>query len=209
MTPLTGYLQLLDPSTLSDPLSYSATSSLILVPTESSFNSIHFIITNLRLDPSVAPSDRQFFLSGDVIGYPDDSIQIAGESFIHVEAYKVVDGIEYAIDPMQFLQPNLDPQVGIQFECNDLVTYVWGMVVDRRPISPTELEPIMIGDPLVVGVPDHEFPQPHDLILRSDDSVTSVERVQFFQSSTFIMVGPIPVQFGEYLYQGVLLLYTL
>ena len=71
-------------------------------------------------------------------------------------------------------------------------------MIDRQSIAPTELETIMIGDPLVDGVPDHEFPQPHDLVLRAEDSMTSSsESMQFFQSSTFIMVGQIPVQFGE------------
>ena len=197
MAPLTGYFQLLDPSTLPTPLSYDPTNSLILTPTESSFNGIYFIIANLRPEPSVVSSEPRLLLSGDVIGYPDDSVLVAEESFIHVEAYRVVDGNEYAIDPTQFLQPNLDPQVGIQFECNDLVTYVGGMVVDRWAIAPTELETVLIGDPLVNGVPDHEFPQPHDLILSAEGSMTSSESVPFFQSSTFIMVGPIPVQFGE------------
>ena len=99
MAPLTGHLQLLDPSTLPAPLAYDTTSSLILTPAESSFDGIYFVISNLRLEPSVASSEPQFLLSGDLIGYPDDSVQIAGESFVHVEAYKVLDGIEYAIDP--------------------------------------------------------------------------------------------------------------
>ena len=48
------------------------------------------------------------------------------------------------------------------------------------------------------GIPRDEFPQPYDLVIESSDTITSGDTpVQFFQSSTFIMVGQIPVQFGE------------
>lgn len=51
---------------------------------------------------------------------------------------------------------------------------------------------------LHTGIPRDEFPQPHDLVIESIGTITSGNTpVQFFQSSTFIMVGQIPVQFGE------------
>ena len=52
------------------------------------------------------------------------------------------------------------------------------------------------------GIPGHEFPQPRDMVVRGGGSVTSgggrltSGEVQFFQNSTFLMVGLIPVQFG-------------
>ena len=55
------------------------------------------------------------------------------------------------------------------------------------------------------GIPGHEFPQPRDMVVRGGGSVTSgggrltSGEVQFFQNSTFLMVGPIPVQFGTLL----------
>lgn len=56
---------------------------------------------------------------------------------------------------------------------------------------------------LTIGIPDHEFPQPFDHVIQGDDVITSsvggsnITDVTFFQSSTQIMVGPIPVLFGE------------
>ncbi len=62
---------------------------------------------------------------------------------------------------------------------------------------------ILFVDKFSVGIPDHEFPQPFDQVIRGDDVITSsvggsnITDVTFFQSSTQIMVGPIPVLFGE------------
>lgn len=146
--PLSGTVQLLDSTAL--PF-YNSTSSLLLTPAESSLNGIHFVISNISPDLSVTSQPR-FYLSGDVIATPDDSIQIDGESFIHVEAYKIVEGVQYVIDPTQFLQPNLNPAVSIEFGCNDFVTYVGGVVVDRRPIASTSPDMENIGNPLVEGM---------------------------------------------------------
>ena len=70
-------------------------------------------------------------------------------------------------------------------------------MVDRRSVSPLEPELEYTGSPLVEGIPGHEFPQPHDLVFKAEESVMSADGVQFFQGSTFLMVGSIPVQFGE------------
>ncbi len=57
---------------------------------------------------------------------------------------------------------------------------------------------------LIVGIPGHEFPQPFDHVIRCDDVISSSVRgannsdVVFFRDSTLLLVGPIPVQFGEY-----------
>ena len=69
-----------------------------------------------------------------------------------MEAYKIVEGVQYVIDPTQFLQPNLNPAVSIEFGCNDFVTYVGGVVVDRRPIASTSPDMENIGNPLVEGM---------------------------------------------------------
>lgn len=153
------------------------------------------MISNIVPDSSIT-SDPRFYLTRDSFATPDSSIQYGGTSFVHIEAYKALNGTEHSMDAAIFLQPRLNPEVSIQFDCNDFVTYVGGVVVDRRDVVSEELE-TRIAAALVEGIPDHEFPQPYDLVLESDESMTSADRVQFFQSSTFLMVGSIPVQFGE------------
>ena len=69
-----------------------------------------------------------------------------------MEAYKTVDSVQYTVNPTQFLQPNLRPAVSIEFGCNDLVTYVSGVVVERRPVAGTSLDAEFIGTPLVEGM---------------------------------------------------------
>ena len=50
-----------------------------------------------------------------------------------------------------------------------------------------------------IGIPGHEFPQPRELVVRGAGTLTpSGGQVQFFSASTFLMVGPLPVQFGEW-----------
>ena len=47
-------------------------------------------------------------------------------------------------------------------------------------------------------MPNHEFPQPFDLTVREDDILTpAASSMTFLQSSTFLMVGQIPVEFGK------------
>ena len=149
VSPFSGDIRLLDPASL--PQSYNATSTLLLTPTEPSLSGLHFLISNIVPNPSLNSQPR-FFLSGDTIATSDDSIQIGGESFIHVEAFKTIEGVEHRINPTQFLQPNLSPEVSVEFGCNDFVTYIGGVVVDRRPIARTTLETEYIGNPLVEGL---------------------------------------------------------
>ncbi len=54
-----------------------------------------------------------------------------------------------------------------------------------------------------IGIPGHEFPQPTDLVLTDYGLISNIvdglnnTDIVFFQSTTFIMVGQIPVQFGK------------
>ena len=69
-----------------------------------------------------------------------------------MEAFKAIEGVEHSINPTQFLQPNLSPRVNVEFGCNDFVTYVSGVVVDRRPVARATLETDYIGNPLIEGL---------------------------------------------------------
>ena len=70
----------------------------------------------------------------------------------HVEAFKVLEGEWFRIDPTPFLQPLMGPQVNVQFDCNDVVVYVGGTVVERRALlESTDVVMEMMGNPLVQG----------------------------------------------------------
>lgn len=197
MNPLSGYAQLLDSETITDAslYGYNATGTVLLTPEDSSFSGIHFVISNIVPSTSIT-SEPQYVEAGTAVASPDTARQISGQSLIHIEAYKVLEGVEYVIDPTQFLQPVLEPVVSTSFDCNDFVTYVGGIVVERKQVLPDEPELELVGPPLVAGIPGHEFPQPHDLVLRAEESMTSIDGLQLLQGSTFLMVGDIPVQFG-------------
>ena len=49
----------------------------------------------------------------------------------------------------------------------------------------------------ISDVPNHEFPSTFDLVMRADSSVRSPSEVTYLQTSTFLMVGQVPVQFGR------------
>ena len=73
-------------------------------------------------------------------------------SFVHIEAYKMLNGEFFPLNPTQFLQPDLDMSISVQLECNDIVTYIEGMVVERRSVlSSTEVTRMQVGEPLVEG----------------------------------------------------------
>ena len=156
LTPLSANIQLFDISTLplnaqSLHVNYSAASSIIIFPEESSFNGVYFILSNINPTLSLT-LEQQFYQSGYPIATASNSQLFNGKSYVHVEAYKVLNDQVYAIDPTQFLQPDLDVNVSVQLECNDLVTYTGGMVVERRNvIASTEVSRMPVGEPLVQG----------------------------------------------------------
>ena len=169
--------------------------SILVTPAESSFSGIQFIIANI-ISSGFVSDERVLVHAGSTIGSVDTSYQIFNQTFIHVESYKTIDGTSYTIDATQFLQPNLNPKVDVVYSCNDFITFIGGAVIDRRAIVSTNAQVEHIGTPLVEQFPIHEFPQTYDLVI-STATHNSAENVEFFQSNTFLMVGPIPVQFGE------------
>ena len=156
MSPLSANIQVFDINVI--PLgaqalyvNYSSASSIIVLPEESSFNGIYFILSNVIPIASLT-TEQQFFQSGDNIATARSARLVDGKSFIHIEAFKFLDGQVFSVDPTQFLQPDLDVDVSVQFECNDLVTYVEGMVVERRNVATSaEVSRVPVGEPLVEG----------------------------------------------------------
>ena len=173
--------------------------AILLTPTEFSLDSLHFVIANINPSTDIT-STPTFIAAGKVIGEAKELYDVYG---IHVEAYKTLNNTEYSQDPTQFIPPVLDPVVNIEWDCNEITTLIKGVVVDTRTVSNSDPIKEFIGDPLInLFIPDHEFPQPYDLILEEDIDVSSTDNVEFLQSSTFLVVGVIPVTFCEYKIQS-------
>ena len=157
MSPLSANIQLFDISAIpteAQPLyaNYTASTSVIILPEESSFDRIYFILSNIIPAPSLTVQP-QFYQSGNPIASASTSQLPSGKTFIHIEAYKMLNGQFFPLDPTQFLQPDLDVNVSVQLECNDVVTYVEGMVVERRNVlSSADVTRMQVGDPLVEGI---------------------------------------------------------
>ena len=194
MAPLSGYYSL-----VSLP-SYDSSSTIKLTPSEASFHSITFTLTHIL--PSVELTESPIFIrGGEPLGVftPEPQQMSDGdEYYIHVEAHKTIGSDMFTVDPTQFLQPIHDPSVELQYSCNDLVTYIGQTVVDRRSLAPDTPQSVPYGSELVENViPDHEFSRPVDHLLISQGTILSGASVEVLSSSTFMMVGPIPVQFGK------------
>ena len=195
VAPVSGYYSLSSQSTPYDPFT-----TLTITPAEPSFHGLSFTLTHIL--PSIELTDSPIFIPGGaslgIITPEPQSEENDDEYYVHIEAHKTVGNETYTIDPTQFLQPILEPRVSLQYECNDLVTYIGGTVVDRRSLAPETSTVVEYGEEIVSeGIPDHEFPRPVDHVLQTQGTVLSGVSVEVFSSSTAVTVGTIPVQLGE------------
>ena len=187
MAPLSGY--------------YSQSSSTItLSPVEASYHDLTFSLSHIQ--PTITLTETPVFIRGGeplgILTSEPPPQNIEGEHYIHLQLHKRVGNETYALDPTQFLQPIVRPSVALEYHCNDLITYVGGSVVDRRSLVPQTHQEVEYGEPLVDdAIPAHEFPRPVDHVLKAQGTILSGASVELLSSSTFIMVGPIPMQFGE------------
>lgn len=180
---------------LSNPsYNYSQNNSVIVTPTEFSMDSIYFVITNI--EPHYTLNDtRSFVKAGEPIGTAKPFGDVHG---IHIEVYKTLENVTYNVNPTQFVSPQLKPTATVEWDCNEITTIINGVVVETQDFASTDPEKELIGDPLIsIDIDDEEFPQPYDLILEHTTELSSTEAVEFFQASTFLMVGVVPVTFGK------------
>lgn len=130
---------------------YTAQTGTLIIPTESSLNDIRIILSNFDVTSSVAMS-ADIVQSGEIVSGSLNISPSDTSPYVHVEAFQVQNGVWFRIDPTPFIQTVSEPQVGVEFECNDVIVYVGGLVVERRSLlSSTEVVMEMIGDPLVQG----------------------------------------------------------
>ena len=120
-------------------------------------------------------------------------------SWIHLEAWRIDEDSDQPIDPTPFLQPIREPDVRVDFNCNEIVTLQNDMVVNRQILTAPTVEKVLVGEELIVDlrILPHEFPQPVDYVLSGSGSYSSSPQVQFFDETTNIMVGPLMSTFGE------------
>ncbi len=154
--PFSGNVQIFNSSLLPLPLqdlyqsrSGYADTSLILIPTETSYTGVVFILANLAPSSSFRAGRETFVTSGDILGS-------AEQGFLHIEAIKVIDGRGYRLDPSLYLQPRVEPNLEVELECNDVVSYREGLVVGRQQMVEEEeglavVARESLGQPLVIG----------------------------------------------------------
>ncbi len=100
--------------------------------------------------PNLVPSSFGIVQSGASIP-TGSSLDDTGS--LHVEMFKVLEGVWFRIDPTPFLQSLSVPAVNVKFDCNDVVVYVGGTVVERRSLlESTEVVTELVGNPLVQGL---------------------------------------------------------
>lgn len=187
MAPLSGY--------------YSLSASVIsLSPAETSYHDLTFSLHHIL--PTLSLTETPVFIQGGqplgILTAEPPPQNTEGDHYIHLEAHKGVGNESHTLDPTQFLQPILRPSVAMDYDCNDLVTYIGGAVVDRHTLAPSSPEEVEYGEALVEdAIPEHEFPRPVDHTLHAQGTILSGVSADLLSSTTFVMVGPIPVQFGE------------
>ena len=149
-SPLSSYVKLFNSSLLPASIQHqyfipNYSNSLILIPAESSYTGVYIILSNL-VPVSNIGTELRFFTAGDLVGN-------GNSDSLHIEIIKVIDGVGYRLDPTSFLQPRLEPNVGVELECNDVVTYLGGVVVDRQNLvqSSNPITHELLGNPLVIG----------------------------------------------------------
>lgn len=132
-------------TTASSNSNYSSSNAVILVPAETSHTGVYIILSNL-VPISGIGHELQFFTSNDTLGH-------ATGGHLHIEVIKEIDGLGYRLDPTPYLQPILEPTVGVELECNDLVMCVGGVVVSRDVLIESPVADVL-GSPLITGMED-------------------------------------------------------
>lgn len=137
-----------------------------------------------------------FVRAGEMIG---SALLMNGVPTVHFEMYKIIGNDHFNNDPSYLLPKLQEPTVTTEWNCNEVVTMVQGVVVQTIPVTTKPTQQVLIGDPLVtIQVPDHEFPQTYDVLLEESQETSSQNDVQFFHSSTTLMVGPLPVSLCKF-----------
>ena len=177
---------------------HGVTNTIVLTLTEFNYQDLLIIITNINPASFITEDGTQIFV-GQQIGTANSDTLCNNQAFIHVEAYKRIEGTLYTIDPSQFLSVQYQPKIDVQLYCNDVTIMESGMVVSKQLIAGHD-PALQLIDPPIVDIARNEFPQLRDYTVFDSLSFSPTGEVQYFSDSIFLSVGPIPVEFSEYLH---------
>lgn len=194
--PFAGTVRLINSSDSFEANMHDVDKTVILFLTNFNYQDLMMIITNVNPASFIRVDSVQVY-TGEVIGTVDPDILCDDQAFIHVEMYKRLDGMFYSINPAQFLPVQYQPDINMELQCNDITVMQSGMVIDKQPIGGQD-PTLHLIDPPIVEVARNEFPQLRDFIVSDDYSYTSPGEAELFSDSTFLVVGPFPVEFSTY-----------
>ena len=168
--------------------------TVVLVLNNFNYQDLTIIITNISPADFVRVDSVQVY-TGQLIGVANSDVLCDDRPFIHVEMYKRLNGMLYVIDPTQFLPVQFQPDINMELQCNDVTVMQSDMVVDKQAIA-GQNPVLQLVNPPIIEVARNEFPQLRDYILSDDYSYTSAGETELFRDSTFLLVGPFPVEFS-------------
>ena len=170
--------------------------TIVLDLTGFNYQDLTMIISNVNPASFITVDGVQVF-AGDSVGTANSDTLCNDQSFIHVEVYKRLNGSFYAINPVQFLPVQYQPNINTELQCNDVTIMQSGMVISKQPIAGQDPR-LQLIDPPIVDVARNEFPQLRDYVVSDGYSYTSAGETELFSDSTFLLVGPFPVEFSTY-----------
>ena len=193
--PFAGTVRLINSSDPFEAEARDVDKTVVLVLSDFNYQDLTLIITNISPAAFIRVDGAQVY-TGQLIGVTNSDVLCDDRSFIHIEMYKRLNGVLHVIDPTQFLPVQFQPDINMELQCNDVTVMQSDMVVDKQTIAGQD--PVLqLIDPLIVEVARNEFPQLRDFVLSDDYSYTSAGETELFRDSTFLLVGPFPVEFSK------------
>ena len=183
----------------SDPFeadTHDADRTVVLALSDFNYQDLTLIITNISPAAFIGV-DGVHVYAGRLVGVANSDTLCDDQPFIHVEMYKRLNGMLHVIDPTQFLPVPFQPDINMELQCNDVTVMDSGMVIDKQKIAGQD-PMLQLIDPPIVEVARNEFPQLRDYVLSDDYSYISAGETELFRDSTFLLVGPFPVEFSKY-----------
>lgn len=175
---------------------HDADKTVVLVLMDFNYQDLIMIITNVNPVSFIGVEGDQVYV-GQLVGNADSTTLCGNQPFIHVEMYKRLNGTLYVINPAQFLPNQFQPSVNMELQCNDVTVMQSGMVIDKQPIAGQD-PTLQLIDPPIVDIAINEFPQLRDYVLSDNYTYTSAGETELFRDSTFLLVGPFPVEFSTH-----------
>ena len=201
--PFAGIIRLINSSDPFEANMHDVDETILLILNDFNYQDLIIIITNVNPAAFIRVDGIQVY-AGQLIGITNSNTLCDNQPFIHVEMYKQLNGTLHAINPSQFLPAQFQPDISMELQCNDVTVMQSGMVVAKQRIAGQD-PTLQLMDPPIVEVARNEFPQLRDYMLSDDYSYSSVDETELFRDSTFLLVGPFPIEFSELIYYNTIL----